>query len=344
MKRGVINPTINDVADLAGVSKRTVSRVINKSSRVSAETLMRVEDAIRQMNFVPNRQARALAARRSFLLGLIYDVPTLFVTEIQTSILEVCGECGFELVVHACNIDSEDLVEDVLGFVERTNVDGVILLPPAAEVDSLVVALDERNFHHVRFSSELSTRPWEQVVSNYLPAVLDMTSHLVDLGHRRFAFISGPRDSQSSQKRLEAYVQALNQNGLKLLETMNVEGDFSFESGVKAAEMLLSHRHRPTAIFAGNDEMAFGVMEFAYRMGIEIPRELSVVGLDGSVAANFINPSLSTIDRQTYKMAQLVTRKLISRIDNGRNSARRFETTVSSQCLPRESTGPVPER
>lgn len=336
-------PTINDVADKAGVSKRTVSRVINKSDKVNAKTRAKVEEIIRGLNFSPNRQARGLAARRSYLIGLVYDVPTLFIADIQKAILGICNESGYELVVHACHAESESLVDEVLGFVGRTKVDGLIILPPVAENTALADALNGIGCHFVQFSSQLSSKPWKQVVTNYLPAVTDMTGHLVALGHRHFGFISGPKSNSSSRMRQEAFVQALKQHGLKLSRSMIVEGAFTYESGVAAAEKLLGRPDRPTAIFAGNDEMAFGVMNVADRMGIKVPDDLSVVGFDGTAFANFVIPSLSTIRRPANEMAQLVAHKLLARITRGRDAAREYETMVSPQFVPRESTGPAPK-
>ena len=336
------NPTINDVAIRAGVSKRTVSRVINNSDKVNERTRARVKKIIEELNFAPNRQARGLAARRSYLLGLVYDVPTLFIADVQKGILNVCADHGFELVVHACHVESGDLIDDVLRFVDRAHVDGIIVPGPVSEVDELFEALDRNGAFYVQFSSELSAEPWKQVVTNYLPAITDMTNHLVQLGHRHFGFISGPANSVSSRKRHEAFVYALKQHGLKLPRTMVTEGAFTFESGVKAAERLLSRKKRPTAVFAANDEMAFGVMNVAHRMGLRIPEDLSLVGFDGTPFSSFVIPSLSTIRRQTREMAQLGTQKLIARVNEGLDASRAFETMVSPQFVPRGSTGPVP--
>lgn len=335
-------PTINDVAELSGVSKRTVSRVINRSDKVNDNTRERVLAVIEELKFKPNRQARGLAAKRSYLLGLVYDVPTLFVADIQIGILNVCSDFGFELVVHASHIESPDFVDEVLNFVARTNVDGLILLPPASDVKGLVEAMNEHSYKFVRFTSELSAEPWKQVVTNYLPAITDMTTHLVNHGHKRFGFISGPKDNISSQKRQEAFVTALRQFKLRLPKTMIAEGAFTYESGVKAAEKLLSKKDRPTAIFAGNDEMALAVVAVASRMGLQVPRDLSVVGFDGTAYSSFVVPSLTTIRRPTREMAQLGTQKLIARINEGRDAARAFETMVSPQFVPRDSTGPAP--
>jgi len=335
-------PTINDVAELAGVSKRTVSRVINQSAQVNESTRAQVQAVIKQLNFTPNRQARGLAASRSFLLGLIYDVPTLFINNVQKGILSVCGDAGYELVVHACHIESDRLIDDVVQFVDNTNVDGVIVLPPVSEVDELAETLDQYGCRFVRFTSHLADDPWKLVVTNYLPAITDMTNHLVKLGHRDMGFISGPRNNISSQKRHEMFVQALARYDLELPPEMIVEGAFTYESGVKAGRKLLSRESRPTAIFAANDEMAFGVMHVAHEMGLNIPNDLSLVGFDGTPFSSFVIPTLSTIRRQTDLMSRLGTQKLLALIDAGPDAARGFETMVSPQFVPRESTGPVP--
>ena len=247
LERGRV-PTINDVAEMAGVSKRTVSRVINHSAKVNEATRIQVQAVIEQLNFTPNRQARGLAASRSFLLGLIYDVPTLFINDIQRGILSVCGDAGYELVVHACHIESDRLIEDVIRFVDNTKIDGVIVLPPVSEVGKLAQALDKAGCRFVRFASDLVDEPWKLVVTNYLPAITDMTNHLVKLGHREMGFISGQRSNLSSQKRQEMFVQALARHGLSLPRQMIAEGAFTYESGINAAKKILSRQRRPTAI------------------------------------------------------------------------------------------------
>ena len=336
------SPTINDVAERAGVSKRTVSRVINRSPHVNKATRARVEDVSRELNFIPNRQARGLAASRSFLLGLVYDVPTLFINDIQKGILSVCADAGYELVVHACDARDRGLIDDVVRFVDNTHVDGVIILPPVSEIDELADYLEKKGVHYVRFASDLVDKPWKLVVTNYLPAITDMTGHLVELGHRHMGFISGPRDNLSSQKRQETFVEALSRYDLELPESMIAEGAFTYESGLKAGRQLLSRDPRPTAIFAANDEMAFGVMHVADEIGLKIPEDLSLVGFDGTPFSSFVVPALSTIRRQTDEMSRLGTRKLLSLIDEGPDAARGIETMVSPKFVPRQSTGPAP--
>jgi LacI family transcriptional regulator len=335
-------PTINDVAALAGTSKRTVSRVLNRSSKVNEATRARVQEVIEKLNYAPNRQARGLAAKRSYLLGLIYDAPTLFINDIQKGILSVCGDAGYELVVHACHVESDQMVDNVMRFVTQAKLDGVIILPPISDFNELAVNLDKAGSNYVRVTSELEGDAWKLVVTDYLPAIAEMTRHLVDFGHRDMAFISGPRTNASSQKRQEMFVQSLAGHGLELSPDMIIEGAFTYDSGVKAAEKLLSREHRPTAIFAANDEMAFGVMNVAYHMGLRIPDDLSLVGFDGTSFSTFVVPPLTTIVRQTDVMSRLGTQKLLAQIEQGQDEASALETMVSTRFIPRESTGPAP--
>ena len=335
-------PTINDVAALAGTSKRTVSRVLNRSSKVNEATRVKVQEVIEKLNYSPNRQARGLAARRSYLLGLIYDAPTLFINDIQKGILSVSGDAGYELVVHACHVESDQMIDNVMRFVGQAKLDGVIILPPISDIPELAVNLDQAGCNYVRVISELEDEPWKLVVTDYLPAIAEMTRHLVDFGHRDMALISGPRTNASSQKRQEMFVQALASHGLELSSELIVEGDFTYDSGIKAAEKLLSRKQRPTAIFAANDEMAFGVMNVAYHMGLKIPDDLSVVGFDGTSFSTFVVPPLTTIVRQTDVMSRLGTQKLLAQIEKGRDGVSDLETMVSTRFIPRESTGPAP--
>ncbi len=337
-------PTINDVADLAGVSKRTVSRVINNSELVSETTRTKVQKIIDELNFKPNRHARGLAARRSYLIGLVYDAPSLFITSIQRGILSICTQAGYDLVVHVSPVDSDQLIDEVTEFVSRAHLDGVIILPPVSEIDEVGTVLDEAGYDVVQFTSKSGDEPWKLVVSDYQPAIDDLTKHLVDFGHRDIGFISGPSDRVASQKRHDCFVRALKTHGLELRPEWTVEGDFTFEAGLEAGRELLALEHRPTAIFAANDEIAFGVMNVADEMGLKIPDDLSLVGFDGSRVSIFVVPSLSTVIRDSDAMARLGTQKLLALIEEGPEGASVYKSVVFPRFVPRESTGPVPAK
>jgi len=337
-------PTINDVAALAGVHKRTVTRVMNGSGKVKAATRSKIEQAIEQLNYSPNRQARGLAAKRSFLVGLVYDVPTLFINDVQKDILGIIEDEGYELVVHACNYPSERLAEDITRFFNRANLDGIIVLPPVSDIEGLGEKLKEAGCRYVRVTSEISDETSRLVVTDYLSAISDMTRHLVELGHREFGFISGPNTHLSSRKRHESFVQALASHGLELPDEMVIEGAYTFDSGVKAANEFLTRKRRPTAIFAGNDEMALGAIKVANKLGLKIPEDLSLVGFDGTPFSTFVVPTLSTIIRQTDNLARFATQKILAQINGDNEAAEVVSTMVSPRFVPRESTGPAPER
>jgi LacI family transcriptional regulator len=318
--------------------------VLNRSSKVSAATQARIEKVIEQLNYVPNRQARGLAASRSFLIGLVYDVPTLFINDIQRDILGIIEDEGYELVVHACRYPGERLLEDITRFVNRAHLDGVIVLPPVSDIDGIGLELEKAGCSYVRVTSDVSDESSRLVVTDYLSAISDMTRHLVELGHRDFGFISGPNTHLSSRKRHESFVQALEMHGLELPPEMIVEGAYTFDSGIRAAKELLSRERRPTAIFAANDEMAFGVVKVAQQLGLKIPDDLSVVSFDGTPFSTFVTPSLSTIIRPTGAMARLATQKILAQINEDTDAASHFETMISPRFESRESTGPAPGR
>jgi LacI family transcriptional regulator len=305
--------TINDVARLSGVSKKTVSRVINESPFVKPETRLRVEEVIKSMSYKPNPQARGLAFRKSFLIGLIYDNPNAeYVMNCLEGALEALRDSGFELIVHPCNRRSPEFLAGVKNFVERQKLHGVILLPPISENLAILQILAERNCPHVSVASVKMDAATYRVVSNDRDACAEAVEHLADLGHKRIAVITGPASHSSSAQRLSGFVEGLTRRGIMVPPEFIVSGGYTFESGIQAAEALLSLPSRPTAIFASNDEMAAGVYEAAHRAGVAIPEQLSVVGFDDSPIASRIWPPLTTIRLPIRSMAQLAATQLVN--------------------------------
>lgn len=305
-------PTINDIARLANVSKKTVSRVINQSPFVKEETRAKIDAVIQQIGYAPDPQARGLAFRRSFLIGLVYDNPNAqYIVNIQDGALDALRGSGFELVVHPCDRTSEDFIPGVRRFIERQKLHGVILLPPVAEDQALTRALQEIDCQYVRIASVRLDNHSRMIVSNDREATAEAANYLESLGHRHIGFIAGPSQYRSAHERQIGFMGALEKRGVHVPEELIVEGAYSFESGVACAEALLARRPRPTAIFACNDEMAAGVYNAAYRMKISIPEELSIVGFDDSPLASRLTPALTTIRLPIREMGRLAAAKLI---------------------------------
>jgi LacI family transcriptional regulator len=334
-------PTINDIARLAGVSKKTVSRVINDSPFVKGGTRARIDEIIRQIGYAPDPQARGLAFRRSFLIGLVYDNPNdSYIVQIQTGVLDALKDSGFELVVHPCDRFSADFIPGVRRFIQRQRFHGVILLPPISENAELSRALKEMDCEHVRVASVCLDEASKMVVANDREAAAEAANYLEALGHRHIGFIAGPPQYRSSRERLEGFVGALEKRGLRLTPEMITEGAYSFDSGVSCAEMLLVRRPRPTAIFASNDEMAAGVYKAAYRMRIPIPEGLSVVGFDDTSLASRLAPSLTTVRQPIREMGRLAAMKLLPGGEQGPVSEP--VSRVMLHLLIRDSSRPPP--
>lgn len=335
------NITINDVARIAGVSKRTVSRVINDAPSVGKATRERIQKVIKNVNFQPDKQARGLASKRSYLLGLIYDNPDgLYIDQVQRGALEVCTKLGFELVVHPCHFEADDLIEDCVNFISRSRVDGVLILPPTSENRALATALLERNYPYVRIASADLDDPENIVVSNDRDAMKSIAEHIVTLGHKNIAMISGPKAFCSSIERFEGFSIALAELGIQLGQA--IEGQNSYESGIACAKQLLNQANRPTAILANNDEMAAGVIRVANDLGIKIPDELSLAGFDDNIFASRIIPSLTTLKRPVEEIAAIATQKLIYAI-NPQQEQKKLASLISPYLIIRESTAKCKE-
>ena len=333
--------TINDVARLAGVSKRTVSRVINNSPTVGQSSREKVQQIINDLGYRPNPQARGLASSRSYLIGLIYDNPDpFFIEAVIRGVSGVCIEQGYELVVHPCDMTDQNLVERAIYFVSRAKIDGVILPPPISEIEDMANGLGAYGVPFVRLAATRIDEPHRVVLSDERNGAKQMAEYLIASGHRRIGYISGPKGLKSTRERREGYLDALRAHKLEADPELMVRGAYSFESGIKAARALLSLPQRPTAIFASNDQMAIGVVHAAREIGLSVPSGLSVAGFDDSEVAAQIIPALTTIRRPVRHMAMMAALKLISTIDGNDDDAAK-ECVLEPELILRDSTAPI---
>ncbi|WP_010184091.1 LacI family DNA-binding transcriptional regulator [Sphingomonas sp. PAMC 26605] len=309
-------PTINDVARIAGVSKKTVSRVINRSPLLNDDTRRRVEDVIAELAYIPNPQARALALRRNFLIGLVHDNPNAqMVMNVQQGILEALHGTEFELVVRPVDRGSPTMLVDLRHFLERQRLFGLVLLPPISENDTIAQLCAEIGCRYVRMGSARLDDDDHMVASNDCEAVRGATEFLIAQGHRRIGLIAGPHGFRSARERRLGFEQALANAGIALPRSMIADGTYTFESGLTAAERLLDLMPRPTAIFSCNDEMAAGVMHAARQRGLDIPKDLSIVGFDDTPVAAHVWPPLTTVRWPIASMARSAALKLTAGLD-----------------------------
>jgi len=311
-------PTINDVARLAGVSIKTVSRVFNQAPNVRGETRGRVISAAETLNYHPNLSARQLASKRTFLVGMLYDDPNPnnendYLTTVQTGSLQACREYGYRLLINPCQADSPGLIDDVVGL--QRQVDGFIVLQPLSDLPSLNQLLLENDIPCVR----VSQRPFDGfpcISVADADAAEEMTEHLLQLGHRRIGFIVGHPDHGQSHDRLVGYRRALERHGIEIDDSLVKQGRFDYESGYACGRSLLSSPWAPTAIFASNDPMAMGVLSAAHEVGVDVPGQLSVAGFDDSPMARHAWPPLTTVRQPIAEVARLATEELMKRLQD----------------------------
>jgi LacI family transcriptional regulator len=327
-------PTINDVARLAGVSKKTVSRVINRSALLSEETRVRVETVIADLGYVPNPQARALALRRNFLLGLLHDNPNAqTVLNFQEGVLDAIRDTEFALVVRPVDRHSPTMMDDIRRFLEQQRLYGVLILPPISENDALAELCLEMGCGYVRMGSAMLDDGDHMVASNDREMVGQAVDHLVELGHRRIALIEGPTGFRSALERREGFLAAMQAHGLSVPPDMHAQGSYRFDSGMAAAAQLLDAAERPTAIFASNDEMAAGAFHAARLRGLNVPEDLSIIGFDDSPIAAHIWPPMTTVGWPVRGMGRAAALKLIAPDDPAARGARFLARLVKRQSV-----------
>lgn len=337
MPAGKGKPTINDVARLARVSKKTVSRVINNSPLLNEDTRERVAKIIKQLGYVPNPQARALALRRNFLIGLVHDNPnSQMVLNVQQGILEALHDTEFGLVVRPVDRTSPAMFEDIRNFLEQQRLFGIVILPPISENDALARLCEELGCRYTRMGSAELDDADHMVASNDREAVAEAVGYLIEQGHRRIGLVQGPHGFRSAAERRLGFEDALRLAKLKLPRSLIAEGTYRFESGIEAGNRLLDLAPPPTAIFACNDEMAAGVLHAARQRGLDVPKDLSIVGFDDTAIAAHIWPPLTTVRWPIMSMARSAALKLVGDVVDPENAA--AEPAIFASTLVRRSS------
>lgn len=330
--------SIHDVARQAGVSIKTVSRVLNKEPKVAAATRARVLSAVATLSYRPNPFARALASDRSTLVGLLFDNPgssSSYVAGIQYGALAQCRAEGYHLIVEVLDSQASDLEDQVAALVRDSNLAGVVLTPLLCDSKAVIAALTRAGTPFVRVAPDRQLPGVRQVSIDDTQAAYDATQHLLELGHRRIGFIRGHPGFGVAWRRFEGYRAALEQAGVDFDQGLCAQGYFTYQSGMEAAVQLLSLPQPPTAIFASNDDMAAGVLAAAHGFNLKTPQELSVVGFDDSVVAQLVWPGLTTCRQPLADMAAAAVSMLVNKDEAGPS-----ETQLQHTLIIRESTAP----
>jgi LacI family transcriptional regulator len=317
---------MGDIAEMAGVSLMTVSRVVNKKGDVNPETRKRIEALIEEYGYRPSGIARSLATQRSGTIGLVVpDIANPYFSGMAHGITEVAYQEGFSLLLCDCEEDPERELEMVDVLYEK-RVDGVLVAAPRVDGQRLLGALEPHSnvvIINRKFDEQYSQPPFGYVVNDDAEGGRSAIQLLLDYGHRKIGFLAGPSKSFGSQRRLIGYQNALAGAGLPFLPDLIWHCPPTVEGGKQCALIVLQEHPELTAIFCFNDLVAIGALQACDRLGIKVPGDLAIVGYDDIPIASWVTPSLTTCRVVVEEMGRLAVRLLIDRLrdcpDNCRN-------------------------
>ncbi len=333
--------TIEDVALAAGVSRQTVSRVINRGPNVKAAVRERIEAAIEMLGYVPSLSARRMGGGKSFLILAINDRQrTLenwqagrgndWVDQMLFGGMTECEKHGYHLVFELIDAGAVDAPRQLTNIIASLRPDGVILTPPHSDDAAFGAMLDERGIPFARIGQHRPNGHLD-IYMDERGAAMEATRHLLDLGHRRLG---------NSGRRVEGFLAATRAAGIAEGDARVLNGDFHFATTASVLEPLLKSAMHPTAIIADNDEMAFATLHVADSCGIEVPRGLSIISFEDTPGVRFSVPPLTAIRQPTARMIACACEKLIESATAGESAKGSFE--IPYELVVRATTGPPP--
>lgn len=329
-------PTIKDVALKAGVSFKTVSRVLNGEPHVREALRGRITAAVAELGYRPNVAARGLIGAPSRLIGFLYDNPNFgYVAEAELGTLLGCREAGYFVAVEPMD-NSTDAGRQIEQILSSLRVDGLILTPPISDNAEAIATIERLGVRYVLIAPRAEVAGAAGIRVGDEDGAYTLTRRLLDLGHRRIGFVEGPPDHGASHLRLQGYRRAMAERGCDLDPDLVAPGAFTLDSGLHAGRALLGLSKRPTAVFASNDQMAFGVIAAAHELGLEIPMELSVAGFDDTRSARMNWPPLTTVRQPIADMCAAAVRMLIAAANGDLEPYRSLSMTT--ELIERGST------
>ena len=332
--------TIKHVAARAGVSFTTVSHVLNGTRRVSDSARRRVEQAIAELDYAPSAIARALKRSETRMLGVVVpNITNPFFAELTRGIEDFCERSDYSVFLCDGDDDVARQSRSLQTLIER-RVDGLLLAAPAGDTKALAQRLAAARVPTVVIDRADPTIAADVLRLDHHGGAHLAVEHLVSLGHRRIACLSGPAKFAISRARAAGWRDALADAGIAIREDWLLEGDFSAATGHELTRRLLA-RGDITAIFASNDLLAMGALRAAAELGIAVPQRLSVIGFDGIDLGAYTYPALTTVGFPIRAMGEMAAQILIERIAGSSSAAR--DVIVPPRLMSRESTGPAPQ-
>ena len=331
--------TIQDVAKRAGVAPITVSRVVNHKGYVSEEKRRRVEAAIRELDYIPNSLGPSLRSKRTQTLALVLsDLTNPFWTTVARGVEDMANQRGYHIIIG--NTDkSEDKQNEYLMFLMKKQVDGFLVVPASFRA---VESLHKRRVPFVVLDRRIPGEAIDSVRGDSVGGAYELTNHLLALGHRQIAVITGRQNHSTAYDRVIGAQQALEASGLG--DTLQVYwGEYTQQSGYENTQQVLRTKPQATAIFATNNFLAIGAMRALRDAGLHVPEDMSIAAFDDLPAAITIDPFFTVAAQPAYEMGQQATRLLLSRV-TGNSTEAPQEIVLPVEIIVRKSSGKPPEK
>lgn len=304
-----MNVTIYDVAREANVSMATVSRVVNGNPNVKPSTRKKVLEAIERLGYRPNAVARGLASKKTTTVGVIIpDISSIFFAELARGIEDIATMYKYNIILSNSD-QNKDKELHLLNTMLAKQVDGILFMGGNI-TDEHVNEFQKSSVPIVLAATIEPNHTIPSVNIDYEQAAFEAVTHLLDKGNIRIAYVTGPADDPINQKKLAGYRRALEERGVAYDERFVIEGDYSYDSGIEAYEKIMELEERPTAVFAGTDEMALGIIHGAQDQGVQVPEQLEVIGFDNTRLATMVRPRLTTVVQPMYDIGAVAMRLL----------------------------------
>lgn len=330
---------MQSVADHAGVSAMTVSHVINGTKKLRDETRDAVLAAIEALGYVPNVAARALASAQSTRIGIVYrNAQNAFLSAMLVGTLNAAARLGAQVVIRKCDSFTLEDASEAIASLLRSGANAILLAPPYSELLTGTAFSAGLKVPVAAIAHGGALPDMDSIGIDEAGAARAMTDHLIGQGHLRIGFVTGPASHSAAERRLAGYREALTAHGVEPEAELVQPGDFSFESGLAAANALLDLPRPPRAIFASNDDMAAAVSLVAHQRGLQIPQDLAVAGFDDAPIAVKIWPPLTTVRQEIEAMAERAAEMIVARHRTGGRPDRPASEQLGFTVIEREST------
>lgn len=334
--------TIKDVAKLAECSIKTVSRVVNNEPHVTEQTREKVLDAIEALGYAPNISARRLVQRKSYMICILLHEAGFYQSVVLSKIMEMGYEHDYDILTQTYFPSHSKSRNKLMQLITEHRIDGLVTTPPCDMDDFLAGLLKKSDIPLVQITPFNRATDAAYVSGDDYQGAFLMAEHLVSLGHRRIAFLSGPRNQRTSLDRLFGYRAALEMHQIPQDEELILDSEFNFDGGYTAAKIIMGMKDRPTAIFAGSDEAALGALYALQEMQIDVPQEVSICGFDDLAYSKHTWPGLTTVHHPVDEIVERATGLLLE-ILSGETPAKK-QVVLPSQLVIRGSTGEPPSK